>query len=446
MARTIHTRVPMIPAIQPRKRVAVYARVSIEKETMIESLAAQVGYYRTHIQRNPEWQYVGVYADEGITGTKSDRPEFRRLIADCNAGLIDMIITKSLSRFSRNTLDTLNILRQLKERGVDVFFERENIHSLSGDGELMLSILSSFAQEESRSVSENCKWRIRKKMEHGELVGLRAMYGYIIERDGISVEPRQAEIVKQIYRWYISGESSVTIARKLNTTGETTLNHAAWSPKHVREILTNEKYTGNALLQKTYVLDYLSKTKKRNRGKLPTFYVEQSHESIIDMETFDKAQMILKRASERNKPTRPVNTRYPFTGKIVCGNCGKHYQRRTTKGRAYWHCSTYLEHGKAACPAKQIPEEILLSVTAETLGAENFDEQVFLELVDHIEVFAANRLRFVFYDGQTHDCEWKDRSRADSWTDEMKQAARTKSLQLLEAQRFGSGEEAGNKD
>jgi DNA invertase Pin-like site-specific DNA recombinase len=413
---------------------------------MIESLVAQVGYYRTHIQRNPEWQYIGVYADEGITGTKSDRPEFRRLIADCNAGLIDMVITKSLSRFSRNTLDTLNILRQLKERGVDVFFERENIHSLSGDGELMLSILSSFAQEESRSVSENCKWRIRKQMEQGGLVGLRAMYGYIIGKDGISVEPRQAEIVKQIYQWYISGESSIVIARKLNACGETTLNQAAWSPKHVREILTNEKYTGNALLQKTYVVDYLSKTKKRNRGKLPTFYVEQSHDAIIDIGTFDTVQMILKHASEKNKPIRPVNARYPFTGKIVCGNCGKHYQRRTTKGHVYWHCTTYLEHGKAACPAKQIPEETLLNLTAETLMTENFEEQAFLELVEHIEVPAANRLRFVYYDGHTHDYEWKDRSRAESWTDEMKQAARVKSLQLLEAQRFGSGEEAGNKN
>jgi len=283
-------------------------------------------------------------------------------------------------------------------------------------------------------------------MEQGELVGLRAMYGYIIGRDGISVEPRQAEIVKQIYQWYISGESSIAIARKLNARGETTLNYAAWSPKHVREILTNEKYTGNALLQKMYVADYLSKMKKRNRGELPTFYVEQSHVAIIDMETYDKAQMILKRASARNKPIKLVNARYPFTGKIMCGNCGKHFQRRTTKGRAYWHCSTYLEHGKAACPAKQIPEETLLNIAAEALGKENFDEQAFLELIDYIKVPAANRLRFVFYDGQVRDCEWKDRSRAESWTDEMKQAARAKSLQLLEAQRFGSGRETGNKD
>ena len=442
MARVIQTRKPTIPVIKPRTRVAAYARVSIEKESMIESLAAQIGYYRTHIQRNPEWQYIGVYADEGITGTKSDRPEFRRLIADCNAGLIDMVITKSLSRFSRNTLDTLNLLRELKQKGVDVFFERENIHSISGDGELMLSILSSFAQEESRSVSENCKWRIRKKMEQGELVGLRAMYGYVIGRDGIFIEPRQAEIVRQIFKNYLSGESSVVIARALNGKGERTLNHAAWSPKHVREILTNEKYTGNALLQKTYITDYLTKAKKRNHGNLPTFYVEQTHEAIIGMDTFKEAQELLAQAAVINNTKKPVNERYPFTGKIVCGNCGKHYQRKTIKGRAYWQCSTYMAHGKAVCPAKQIPEEILLRFTAEALGRENFDEQAFAKLVDHIEVPAPNQLRFVFADGHTCDCAWQDRSRSESWTEAMKQAAREKSLQLLEEQNLGSGKKA----
>lgn len=446
MARVIHTRKPTKPAIQPRTRVAAYARVSIEKETMIESLAAQVSYYRTHIQHNPEWQYIGVYADEGITGTKSDRPEFQRLITDCNAGLIDMVITKSLSRFSRNTLDTLNLLRELKQKGVDVFFERENIHSISGDGELMLSILSSFAQEESRSVSENCKWRIRKKMEQGELVGLRAMYGYEIGRDGISIEPRQAEIVRQIFKNYLSGESSVAIARMLNDKGENTLNHAAWSPKHVREILTNEKYTGNALLQKTYISDYLTKTKKHNRGNLPTFYVEQTHEAIIDMDTFKEAQELLARAADRNNTRKPVNARYPFTGKIVCGNCGKHYQRKTIKGRAYWQCSTYMTNGKAICPAKQIPEEMLLRTTVEALRVENFDEQAFNRLVDHIEVPAPNQVRFVFTDGHACDCEWKDRSRSESWTEAMKQMAREKSLQFLEDQNIGSGKEAGYAD
>ena len=446
MARIIHTKKPTIPAIQPRKRVAAYARVSIEKESMIESLAAQVGYYRSHIQRNPEWQYIGVYADEGITGTKSDRPEFKRLIADCNAGLIDMVITKSLSRFSRNTVDTLNILRELKQKGVDVFFERENIHSSSGDGELMLTILSSFAQEESRSVSENCRWRIRKKMEQGEIVGLRAMYGYIIHRKEIRIETRQAEIVREIFGLYISGESSVSIARNLNMRGEKTLTRVAWTPKHVREILANEKYTGNALLQKNYISDYLSKTKKRNRGKLPTFYVEQSHEAIIDMDTFKKAQELLARASEKNKPGKPVNVRYPFTGKIVCGLCGKNFQRKTTKGKISWQCATYLEHRRSTCPAKQIPEETLLCAVAEVLGTEGFEEPSFAKRIDHIEVPVPNILLFVFVDGHRFERQWKDRSRADSWTDEMKQAAKERSLAIKEALSYGSNPETGNEN
>ena len=446
MARVIHTRKPTIPAIRPRTRVAAYARVSIEKESMIESLAAQVGYYRTHIQHNPEWKYVGVYADEGVTGTKNDRPEFRRLIADCDAGLIDLVITKSLSRFSRNTLDTLNLLRELKQKGVDVFFERENIHSISGDGELMLSILSSFAQEESRSVSENCKWRIRKKMEQGEIVGLRAMYGYIIRGKDITIEPRQAEIVREIFGLYISGESSVSIARNLNARGETTLTHVAWTPKHVREILTNEKYTGNALLQKTYISDYLNKNKKRNRGKLPTFFVEQSHEAIIDMDTFKRAQELLARASEKNKPGKPVNARYPFTGKIVCGICGKNFQRKTMKGKICWQCATYLEHGKSACPAKQIPEETLLCAASEALGTESFDATSFSKQIDHIEVPAPNALLFVFVDGHRYEYQWKDRSRAESWTDEMKQAAKEKSLAIKETLTYGSHPETGNEN
>ena len=446
MARIIHTRKPTVPAIQPRKRVAAYARVSIEKESMIESLAAQVSYYRSHIQRNPEWQYIGIYADEGITGTKSDRPEFQRLIADCNAGLIDMVITKSLSRFSRNTVDTLNILRELKQKGVDVYFERENIHSSSGDGELMLTILSSFAQEESRSVSENCKWRIRKKMEQGEIVGLRAMYGYIIRGKEIQIETRQAEIVREIFGLYISGESSVSIARNLNMRGEKTLTRVAWTPKHVREILTNEKYTGNALLQKTYISDYLKKNKTRNRSKLPTFFVEQSHEAIIDMDTFKRAQEMLACASQKYKPGKPVNARYPFTGKIVCGFCGKNFQRKTTKGKISWLCATYLEHGKNACPAKQIPEDTLLCAVAKTLGAESFDETSFFQQIDHIEVPAPNALLFVFIDGHRYEYQWKDRSRAESWTDEMKQAAKEKSLAIKETLTYGSHPETGNEN
>lgn len=446
MARVIHTRKPTIPAIRSRTRVAAYARVSNEKESMIESLAAQVSYYSTYIKRNPQWIYVGVYADEGLTGTKDNRPEFQRLIADCFAGKIDMVITKSLSRFSRNTLDTLNIIRELKQKGVDVFFERENIHSISGDGELMLSILSSFAQEESRSVSENCKWRLREKMKQGELVGLRDMYGYVVERDNIFIEPKQAEIVRQIFGWYVSGDSSVVIARRLNTAGEMTLKRAAWSARHVREILINEKYAGNALLQKSYITDHLSKRKRRNHGEVPQYFVEQSHPAIVDWDTFQAAQELLKLSSERNKPNTPVNARYPFTGRIICGNCRKNFQRKTTKGRISWNCATYLEHGKSACPAKQIPEETLLDACAEELALPYFDATEFLKRVLRIEVVRANTLRFAFTDGTTCLSEWNDRSRSESWTDEMKQAAKVKSLAIREALHSGSSSEEGNEN
>lgn len=446
MNRVIHKVQPTIRAIPQRKRVAAYARVSNDKESMVESLAAQVGYYSAHIQRNPQWNYVGVYADEGLSGTKDARPEFKRLIADCYAGKIDMVITKSLSRFSRNTLDTLNILRELKQRGVDVFFERENIHSNSGDGELMLSILSSFAQEESRSVSENCKWRIREKMKQGELVGLRDMYGYVIDRNIVSIEPRQAEIVRQIFDWYLSGDSSVVIAKRLNAAGEQTLNHAAWSARHVREILTNEKYTGNALLQKSFITDHLSKRKKRNHGEAPQYYVEQSHPAIVDIDTFQAAQEMLKISSERYKPSNPVNARYPFTGRIICGNCGKNFQRKTTKERISWQCATYLEHGKSACPAKQIPESALLDASAEALGFASFDETDFLKRVLRIEVLGANTLRFVFTDGTIYLSEWKDRSRSESWTDEMKLAAKARSLAIREAMYSGSSTETSNEN
>ena len=424
MERKINVRQPIKPDSPSFLRVAAYVRVSNLKDAMLQSLSNQVSYYNDFIQRHSGWQYAGVYVDEGLTGTKDLRPEFQRILSDCRGGKIDMVITKSTTRFARNTITMLETVRLLKEIGVDVFFEKENIHSMSGDGELMLTILASFAQEESRSVSENCKWRLREKMKQGEMVGLRGMYGYIVGKNSISIELRQAGIVRTIFDWYVSGDSSVVIARRLNAAGELTLNYAAWSAKHVREILTNEKYAGNTLLQKSYITDYLSKRKKRNHGELPQYYVEQSHPAIIAQETFDKAQSMLTASLKKNQPAKPVNARYPLTGKIVCGNCGKHLQRKTTKGRIAWICSTYLEHGKSACPAKQIPEETILQAAADALGQDRFDEHEFNRRIERIEVPEPNRLRFVFFNGNVSECEWKHRSRSESWTNEMKKNAR----------------------
>ena len=432
MEREIRIKRSTKPDIPSFKRVAAYVRVSNLKDAMLQSLSTQVSYYNDFIQRHAGWQYAGAYVDEGLTGTKDLRPEFQRLLADCRGGQIDMIITKSTTRFARNTVTMLETVRMLKEFDVDVFFEKENIHSMSGDGELMLTILASFAQEESRSVSDNCKWRIQEKMRKGEVFGLRGMYGYTMVENRLVIQPEQAEIVRQIFDWYVSGDSSIVIAKRLNAAGQLTLNHAAWSAKHVRDVLKNEKYAGNMLLQKTYINDYLNKHKKKNRGELPQYFVTQTHEAIIAQNTFETAQRMLADSYKKNLPSKPAYARYPLSGKIICGNCGKHFQRKTTKERIVWHCSTYLEHGKSACPAKQIPEETILRTAANALGLDCFDEHEFNRKIERIEVPGPNSLRFVFFNGSTPECEWKDRSRSESWTDEMKQAARKKGLERKE--------------
>ena len=206
---------PIVPPLPRRKRVAAYARVSCAKDAMLQSLSAQISSFSDRIQRRPDWEYAGVYADEALTGTKDARPEFQRLLADCRAGKIDLVLTKSISRFARNTVTLLEAVRELKELGVDVYFERENIHSISGDGELLLSILASFAQEESRSVSDNCKWRIRNRFAAGEPVGFVTMYGYTFRDGAITVNEKQAVVLRQIFAWYIAGDGYAKIAKRL---------------------------------------------------------------------------------------------------------------------------------------------------------------------------------------------------------------------------------------
>ena len=254
-------RVPMLTPLPKRKRVAAYARVSLEKDAMLHSLAAQVSHYSETIQKNPGRIYAGVYADEGLTGTKENRPEFQRLLQDCRAGKIDMVIVKSISRFARNTVTLLTTVRELKGLGIDVFFERENIHSMSGDGELMLAILASFAQEESLSVSENCKWRIRKKFSEGECLFLR-MYGYRFIDGELKLIPEEAEVIRLIYSSYLDGMGTASIANMLNEKGIPSFGRDKWARSTILGILRNEKLAGNLLLQKTFRVDHLTKKKR----------------------------------------------------------------------------------------------------------------------------------------------------------------------------------------
>ena len=320
------------------KRTAAYARVSSGKDAMLHSLSAQVSYYNQLIQSNPEWLFCGVYADEALTGTKENRVEFQKLLNRCRRGEIDLILTKSISRFARNTVTLLETVRELKTLGVDVYFEEQRIHSMSSDGELMLSILASYAQEESYSASENKKWQMRKDFEQGK-VGSMRMLGYQRTKSGkLEIVPEEAEIVRMIFLYYLSGMGKLAIAKKLNEQQICTVRGCAWTTEDVRRTLRNEKYTGNLLLQKSFRENHITKKKVANIGQLPQYFVAGSHEAIISQEQFDAVR---KQMAERQKKYAGSCTtnRYPFTQKIRCACCGKYYRRKTTVTGVVWICS-----------------------------------------------------------------------------------------------------------
>lgn len=419
--------VPMIPPLPKRKRVAAYARVSVDKDAMLHSLAAQISYYKGLIQGRPEWEYAGVYADEGLTGTKENRPEFQRLLTDCRAGKIDMVIVKSISRLARNTVTMLATVRELKGLGIDVLFEKENIHSMSGDGELMLSILASFAQEESLSVSENCKWRIRRDFAAGEGNSFD-MYGYKIRGGEYEIVPEEAEVVRQIYSWYLDGVGTGRIAIMLNAMRIPPCRGNLWNRTTIMSVLRNEKYTGNILLQKTFISDHLTKKKRVNRGELPQYYVEDSHEAIIDKSTFDKVQEELKRRAEQYETASSVVKEHnPLAQKISCGLCGKHFIRKFANSKSkyktpIWVCQTYLARTKAACPSRRISEKVLFPILADALGVPDEDVPGQCKRIQEIVVYPEGRL-IIRMEDETIERHWENPSRALSWTDEMKAEA-----------------------
>ena len=416
-----------IPAQPKARRVTAYARVSSGKDAMLHSLSAQVSYYSDLIQGHPGWLYCGVYADEALTGTKDDRAGFQRLLTECRAGNVDMVITKSISRFARNTVTLLETVRELKGLGVDVYFEEQRIHTISADGELMMTILASYAQEESLSASENQKWRIRKAFEQGELIQLRFLFGYRITRDRIEIDPVNADIVREVFQRVIDGDTFGSIARDLTERGVDREFGGEWTSSRIHDMVANEKYTGNSLLQKSYKNNHLEKKQIPNQGALPMYYAEGTHDAIINAVTFQKAREVLERldaeASRRKPPERNV-----FTGMIHCPLCGKNYKRVNNHGRWGYNCSTYQSKGKQACSGKCIPEPVLIAESAAALRLSSFDEGIFKEQVERIKVPEPNHLLFVFKDGHTVERVWKDRSRAESWTPEMKETARQRAL------------------
>lgn len=344
------TRLPMMSAIL--RRVAAYARVSTDSEEQLTSYEAQVDYYTRYIRSRFDWQFVDVYTDEGISATNTKRRDgFNRMVKDALDGKIDLIVTKSVSRFARNTVDSLTTVRKLKDAGVEVYFEKENIWTLDSKGELLITIMSSLAQEESRSIFENVTWGQRKRFADGKVsIPYGQFLGYCKGADGLpEIVPEEAEIVRSIYRMCIEGMSTNAIAKRLTQQGiPTPAGKQVWQRATVESILRNEKYKGSALLQKKFTVDFLQKKMKVNEGEVPQYYVEHSHAAIIDPEEWERVQLEL---TCRKNSTRRTNCNSPFAGKIICGDCGeifgsKVWHSNSKYRRIIWRCNAKYEAGK----------------------------------------------------------------------------------------------------
>ena len=360
---------PTIPRVKPKLKVAAYARVSMATEMLHHSLSAQVSYYSSLIQKNPEWTYVGVYADEGITATNTrHRDGFKQMIEDALDGKIDLIITKSVSRFARNTVDSLSNVRKLKDKGVEIYFEKENIWTLDAKGELMITIMSSLAQEESRSISENTTWGKRKQFADGKgSIAYSCFLGY--DKD-FKINPEQAETVKTIYRLFISGLSLYAITKELVKLGaKAPAGGDKWHVSTVRSILTNEKYRGDALLQKEFTADFLQKTRKKNNGEIPQYYVEGHHEAIIPPQQFDFVQAEIARRDKNGKYSG-VSI---FSNKFKCGCCGSWYGAKVWHSRdkyrkVIYRCNKKYQKGVKPCTTPFFTEDQLKGIFLKALN------------------------------------------------------------------------------
>ena len=330
-----------------KRRVAGYARVSTSSEEQLTSYEAQVDYYTRFIQARADWEFVKVYTDEGISAVNTrGRDGFNRMLQDALAGKIDLIITKSVSRFARNTVDSLTAVRKLKEKGVEVYFEKENIYTLDSKGELLITIMSSLAQEESRSISENVTWGQRKRFADGKVsMPYKRFLGYDKGADGLPmINEKEAEVVRRIYRLYLEGKTASGICGELEAAGiPTPAGKQKWSQTTVNSILRNEKYKGDALLQKRFTVDFLEKKMKPNEGEVPQYYVENSHPAIISAEEFDLVQQEIER---RKRFGRSCSGSSALASKLICADCGGFY------GQKVWHSTDRYRRVVYQCNAK----------------------------------------------------------------------------------------------
>ena len=365
--RTVGTQKPA--AVKQKIRVAAYCRVSTENEEQESSYEVQVEHYTEYITGKPEWMLAGIYADDGISATNTKkRDEFNRMIEDCKAGKIDRIITKSISRFARNTVDCLKYTRELKALNIAVFFEKENIDTLDSKGEVLMTIMAALAQQESESLSANVRLGIQFRNQQGKVqVNHNRFLGYTKDEEGrLVIVPEEAEIVRRIYREYLEGDSLLTIRRGLEADGiKNGAGNLRWHESNIKQILTNEKYIGDALLQKTYTVSILEKKRAANNGNLPKYYVEGCHEPIIDKAIYLRVQSEMAERANLNAggKKRVYSGKYALSSIVFCGHCGDIYRRIKWNNRGckstVWRCVSRVEKDGPDCPARTVQEETL---------------------------------------------------------------------------------------
>ena len=377
-------------------RVAAYCRVSTDEDEQINSYEAQIAYYTEAIAKNPSWSFAGVYADEGITGTlTSKRKDFLRLMNDCEKGKIDMILTKSISRFARNTVDSLSWVRKLRSMNIGVYFEEQAIDSLKAENEMLIGLFSVIAQAESENISANVRWGIQQSMKNGKFCSNFSCFGYKRGADGIpEIIPEEAEVVCMIYDRYLDGYSIDQIRTELLNKGvKTPKGKEVWGKEAIASILRNEKYEGDLLLQKTYRTDCISKKTRKNRGEMPKYLVTDNHPAIISREKFSLVQMeIARRGSKHKKSSLAITEQGKYSGKyalsdlLICGQCGSHYRRRqkTKNGnrKYYWRCINRIENGETNCDADSVEESKLHIAICKCLNKIYDDREATLSMLE----------------------------------------------------------------
>lgn len=412
---------------KPKLQVAAYCRVSTDSDEQATSYEAQIEHYTEYIGKNPDWELAGIFADDGISGTNTKyRTEFNRMIDECMAGNIDMVITKSISRFARNTLDCLKYIRQLKDKNIPVYFEKEAINTLDAKGEVLITIMASLAQQESQSMSQNIKLGLQYRYQQGKVqINHNHFLGYTKDAEGnLVIDPEQAEVVKRIYREYLEGKSMDKITAGLEADGILTgARKTKWWTSTINKILRNEKYIGDALLQKTYTTDFLIKTRVKNHGAMPQYYVEGNHEAIIPKDIFMMVQEELVRRrvvhTSKNGTKRSFTSNHCFAQMVYYAECGEIFRRIHWNNRGcksiVWRCESRLTNTGIACKARTVNEETLKKITLSAINTMILSRSNYLEILQ-------NNIARVIRESETSDTAAIDERLAELQKELLKKA------------------------